>query len=140
MNQGLIRRVWERAERRCEYCHMPASGYLGSFHADHIIARQHGGESGLQNLALACLHCNQHKGPNIAGRNPETGDVVELFHPRRDRWGDHFDRWGYHFESSGGDLTGKSAVGRATIQVLAINDPGFRAVRIALRDEGMVCK
>jgi hypothetical protein len=115
---------------------MPASGYLGSFHADHNIARQHGGESGLQNLALACLHCNQHKGPNIAGRNPETGDVVELFHPRRDRWGDHFDRWGYHFESSGGDLTGKSAVGRATIQVLAINDPGFRAVRIALRDEG----
>jgi hypothetical protein len=33
---------------------MPASGYLGSFHADHIIARQHGGESGLDNLALAC--------------------------------------------------------------------------------------
>jgi 5-methylcytosine-specific restriction endonuclease McrA len=33
---------------------MPASGYLGSFHADHIIARQHGGESGLENLALAC--------------------------------------------------------------------------------------
>jgi hypothetical protein len=31
---------------------------------------------------------------------------------------------------------GKTAVGRATIQVLAINDPGFRAVRIALRDEG----
>jgi hypothetical protein len=31
---------------------------------------------------------------------------------------------------------GKTAVGRATIRVLAINDPGFRAVRIALRDEG----
>ena len=108
---------------------MPASGYLGSFHADHIIARQHGGESGLQNLALACLHCNQHKGPNIAGRNPDTDEVVELFDPRRDRWGDHF-------EWNGADLTGKTAVGRVTIQVLAINDPGFRAVRIALRDEG----
>jgi hypothetical protein len=130
VNQGLIRSVWERAERRCEYCHMPASGYSGSFHADHIIARQHGGESGLENLALACLHCNQHKGPNIAGRNPETGEVVELFHPRRDRWGDHF-------EWSGADLIGKTTVGRATIQVLAINDPGFRAVRIALRDEGL---
>ncbi len=64
---------------------MPAVGYLGSFHAGHIIARQHGGESGLDTLALACLHCNQHKGPNIAGRNPETGEVVELFHPRRDQ-------------------------------------------------------
>lgn len=129
MNQGLIRSAWERADRRCEYCHMPASGYLGSFHADHIIARQHGGESRLENLALACLHCNQHKGPNIAGRDPETGEVVELFHPRRNRWGDHF-------EWHGADLMGKTAVGRATIQVLAINDPGFRAVRIALTDEG----
>ena len=108
---------------------MPASGYLGSFHADHIIARQHGGESNLENLALACLHCNQHKGPNIAGRNPETGEVVELFHPRRNRWGDHFD-WDC------ANLIGKTTVGRATIQVLAINDPGFRAVRIALMDEG----
>jgi len=110
-------------------CHIPASGYVGSFHADHIIARQHGGESNLENLALACLHCNQHKGPNIAGRNPETGEVVELFHPRRNRWGDHFD-W------DGANLIGKTTVGRATIQVLAINDPGFRAVRIALMDEG----
>jgi len=39
----------------------------------------------MENLALACLHCNQHKGPNIAGRNPETGEIVELFHPRQDR-------------------------------------------------------
>jgi len=129
VNQGLIREVWDRAERRCEYCHMPASGYLGPFHADHIIARQHGGQSGLENLALACLHCNQHKGPNIAGRSPGTGEVVELFNPRRDRWGDHF-------EWNGADLIGKTAVGRVTIQVLAINDPGFRAVRIALKDEG----
>jgi hypothetical protein len=43
---------------------------------------QHGEDSGLQNLALAWLHCNRHMGPNIAG------NVVALFHPRRDRWGD----------------------------------------------------
>jgi hypothetical protein len=60
------------------------------FHADHIIARQHGGKSDLENLALACLHCNQHKGPNIAGRNPESDELVELFHPRRDRWSEIF--------------------------------------------------
>jgi hypothetical protein len=48
---------------------MRASGYLGSFHVDRIIARQHGGEAGPENLALACLHCNQHKRPNIAGRD-----------------------------------------------------------------------
>jgi len=130
VNQGLIRSVWERANRHCEYCHMPASAYVGSFHVDHIVARQHGGEASLENLALACLHCNQRKGPNIAGRNPETGAIVQLFHPRRDRWGDHF-------EWNGADLIGKTEIGRVTIQLLAINDPGFRAVRVALRDEGI---
>jgi len=125
----MIRSVWDRANRRCEYCHMPASGYAGSFHVDHIVARQHGGETNAENLALACLHCNRRKGPNIAGRNPETGEIVRLFHPRHERWSDHF-------EWNGADLSGKTAIGRATIQVLAINDPGFRAVRIALRGEG----
>ena len=72
MNQSLFRRVWDRAKGRCEYCHMPASAYVSSFHVDHIVARQHGGESSLENLALACMHCNQRKGPNIAGMDPET--------------------------------------------------------------------
>jgi len=130
LTQNLIRDVWERANRRCEYCHMPAFGYAGSFHVDHIVARQHGGETITENLALACLHCNQRKGPIIAGRNPETGKIIPLFHPREDRWGDHF-------EWLGADLIGRTEIGRATIQVLAINDPGFRAIRIALRDEGI---
>jgi len=89
VNQGLIRTVWDRANRRCEYCHMPESAYASSFHADHIVARQRGGESSLENLALGCIHCNQRKGPNIAGRDPETGEVVPLFDPRRNSWGDH---------------------------------------------------
>jgi 5-methylcytosine-specific restriction endonuclease McrA len=84
VNQSLIRSVWERAKWRCEYCHMPVSLYVSSFHVDHIVARQHGGESSLENLALACMHCNHRKGPNIAGRDPEPGDIVHLYHPRRD--------------------------------------------------------
>jgi 5-methylcytosine-specific restriction endonuclease McrA len=86
----LIRHVWERANRRREYCHMPAFGYAGPFHVDHIVALQHGGETIIENLALPCLHCNQRKGPNIAGRNAETGKIVPLFHPRQDGWDDHF--------------------------------------------------
>ena len=130
MNQSLIRTVRDRAKWRCEYCHMPESAYASYFHVDHIVARQHAGESSLANLALACIHCNRRKGPNIAGRDPETGEVVPLFDPRRNSWGDHF-------EWSGSDLIGRTQIGRATIQVLAINDPGFRAVRAALRDEGI---
>jgi hypothetical protein len=130
VNQSLIRSVWDRARRRCEYCHMPASTYVSGFHVDHIVARQHGGESIPENLALACMHCNQRKGPNIAGRDPKTGEIVQLFHPRRDPWCDHF-------EWNGPDLIGRTQIGRATIQVLGIDDPGFRAVRVALRDEGI---
>jgi hypothetical protein len=94
--------------------------YVSSFHVDHIVARQHGGESVLKNLALACMHCNQRKRPNIAGRDPGTGEIVHLFHPRRDKWSDHF-------EWNGAYLIGKTQIGRATIRVRAIDDPGFRA-------------
>ncbi len=78
MNQDLIRKVWRRAQNRCEYCRLPAAVYPLPFHVDHIIARQHGGETALDNLALACLHCNRHKGPNIAGRDAETGEIARL--------------------------------------------------------------
>src|SRR5271166_4827055 len=52
---------------------------------------QHGGLTVLDNLALSCLHCNRHKGPNIAGTDPRTGEVVRLFHPRNDQWSVHFE-------------------------------------------------
>ena len=80
---------------------MPRSGYLHALQIDHILTRQHGGETNLENLALACVHCNQRKGPNIAGRDPVTGEVVRLFHPRQDLWRDHF-------EWDGPDLVGRT--------------------------------
>jgi hypothetical protein len=100
------------------------------FHADHIVARQHGGQTRLENLALACLHCNRHKGPNIAGLDFNTGGLVRLFHPRLDLWKEHF-------EWSGAALKGRTSIGRATVHVLAINDPDFLAVRETLMQEGV---
>ena len=108
---------------------MPSAGYLLPFSADHIIARQHGGSTDLDNLAFSCLHCNRHKGPNIAGVDPTTGDLVPLYHPRQDRWEDHFRLDGAHF-------AGRTAKGRITIQVLAMNAPDFLAVRETLMQEG----
>ncbi|HEX7362262.1 MAG TPA: HNH endonuclease signature motif containing protein [Bryobacteraceae bacterium] len=129
MNASLIRQVWQRADRRCEYCHLPAGFYPLTFHLDHVIPRQHGGATELENLALACLHCNRHKGPNLAGLDPSDGKLVQLFDPRRDLWRDHF-------EWRGTDLLGRTAIGRATVRVLAINASDFRAVREALHREG----
>ena len=82
----------------------------------------------LENLALACLHCNRHKGPNIAGTDPETGAMIRLFHPRLHRWSNHF-------EWAGAVLRGRTAIGRTTIHVLAINDADFLAMRTALIEE-----
>jgi len=128
VNRDVVRNVRQRAQDRCEYCHLHAFAYPLPFHVDHIVARQHGGQSVLDNLALACLHCNRHKGPNIAGTDPNTGEVVRLFHPRIDRWNDHF-VW------AGATLAGRTAIGRTTISVLAINDPDFLAMREALIQE-----
>ena len=57
---------------------------------DHITAVQHGGRPAADNLALACCDCNLLKGPNIASVDPESGRMVRLFHPRRDKWAEHF--------------------------------------------------
>ena len=68
MDASLARDVRERAGHVCEYCRMPESNYpTVPFPIDHIIARQHGGSTTLDNLALSRLHDNTHKGPNIAG-------------------------------------------------------------------------
>lgn len=100
------------------------------FQIDHIIARQHGGATELENLALACIHCNRFKGPNIAGLDPGSGEVVRLFHPRRDSWTEHF-VW------NGPRLKALTQIGRVTIALLLINDPEVVAVRNALREEGV---
>jgi hypothetical protein len=60
--------------------------------------------------------------PNLTGIDPQSGDVVRLFHPRRDFWSDHF---GY----LGQQIIGLTAVGRTTASLLDMNDPERRRVR-----------
>jgi hypothetical protein len=130
MDNALRSQVRRRAGDVCEYCRLPqtASPFV-RFHIEHIVARQHGGATEPDNLALACSLCNFHKGPNIAGLDPESGQVVRLFHPRRDRWTDHF-LW------EGTVLVGRTAIGRATAHLLAINDWERVEVRENLQAEG----
>jgi hypothetical protein len=130
MNLRLERLVWRRAQRTCEYCQVPKEYDVLPFEIDHILARKHGGLTTSRNLALACFPCNNHKGPNIAGRDPRTGRIVRLFHPRRDKWQQHF-QW------DGPLLVGLTPIGRATIAVLEINLPRRIALREALLDEGL---
>ncbi len=103
---------------------MPQEYDESPFEVDHIIAKKHHGPTRADNLALSCLPCNLHKGSNIAGRYHASRKLTPLFHPRRDKWHQHF-RW------RGPILVGTTAIGRVTISVLNINAPN----RVQLREE-----
>jgi hypothetical protein len=130
MDAALAQEVRGRAHDTCEYCLMPQSYYPTPFQNDHIVARVHSGATALHNLALACLHCNSHKGTNITGIDPKTRKITRLFNPRRQKWMLHF-RW------DGPLLMGRTAVGRTTIAVLNMNGPFLVGLRQALIREGI---
>jgi hypothetical protein len=115
MDAAQIQLVRTRARHACEYCRLRQEHTSLNFEIDHIIARKHGGGSASSNLALACFYCNSFKGSDLSGIDPFTKKLTRLFHPRRHNW--H-----YHFAWRGPVLVGRTAIGRATIVVLRIND------------------
>ena len=132
MNAATRRRVRRRAADRCEYCrlHQDYEAYY-RFHIEHIIAKQHGGTDGLSNLALACHHCNEHKGTNLSGIDPHTGNIIPLFHPRRQRWQ-------RHFRFVGARIVGRTQCGRATVAVLDMNLRDRIELRKELLTDGLL--
>ena len=132
MQTAIREFVRQRAGNRCEYCRLPqlAAPYF-SFHIEHIRAQQHGGTDEPANLALACPDCNAKKGPNVATISSETGGLIELYDPRRFRWDDHF-------AIVGPEIVGITAIGRATVQLLDMNEPERLAVRAQLIAEGLI--
>ena len=123
----LVRR---RAGEVCEYCRIPQEATpLIPFHIEHIVAKQHGGGDDPDQLALACDRCNAYKGPNLTSIDPESGDVVPLFNPRRDAWKDHF-------MFRGSTIAGLTPTGRATVALLNMNHPRRVKLREAWLEEG----
>ncbi len=130
MDAALIEVVRERAARCCDYCHLSQTLSSIPFEIDPIVSRKHRGASTPENLAFSRFYCNSHKGPNIAGIDPESGPLSRLYHPRSDSWGEHF-RW------SGATLAGLTPIGRTTIEVLGINSPDCVRLRMSLIREGL---
>lgn len=120
----LRRLVIDRAAGRCEYCGLSQEGQEAEFHIDHIVPRASGGETIAQNLALACVSCSLRKAARLTARDPETDQEVPLFHPRQDRWDDHF-RW------RDVRIVGLTPTGRATVEALRMN----RLLILAIREE-----
>ena len=53
--------VMERAKGCCEYCRSQVRFAMQPFSVEHIVPRSRGGKTELENLALACQGCNNHK-------------------------------------------------------------------------------
>src|SRR5438552_703438 len=83
--------IFERARSRCEYCHMPQACDDVRFQIDHVIAQQHTRNDDVANLALACVSCNQFKGPNLSGIDPVTGTSFNYSIRARNAGADTFD-------------------------------------------------
>jgi hypothetical protein len=110
----LAAQVQSRANFVCEYCKIPEQLSSLSFEVDHIIARIHGGNSTLENLAWTCPVCNLFKGTNLTSIDRENGRVVRLFNPRRENWHNHF-------ALKEGLILPLSAIGRVTVFLLRMN-------------------
>ena len=114
---------WEVAQRanfRCEYCRIHQDDMFISFEIDHIVAQKHGGGNEIENLAYTCPHCNQHRGTDMVTFIDNYNNIIRLFNPRVDKWGEYFE----------------SKIGKATIKLLKMNDVDLIILRGLLSDLG----
>jgi hypothetical protein len=123
--------VIERAQGCCEYCRSQARFATQSFSVEHIIPHSCGGKDTLENLAVACQGCNNHKYTKTKGRDPITVEIVPLFNPRYQRWREHF-VWNADFTQ----IIGLTPTGRATIDALQLNRIGLINLRRVLYSVG----
>lgn len=130
ISTNLRQLVVSRAMERCEYCLLSQSATLHKHEPDHIIPRQHRGETNSDNLALACFRCNRYKGPNLGSLDPDSGGLVAFFNPRRHYWQDHF-------ELVDGVINPLTAEARVTGMILRLNDPDRVTERRALIRVGL---
>ena len=115
---ALRKEVRERANECCEYCLLPEVQAFFPHEPDHIIATKHGGQSTIDNFALACFDCNRFKGSDIASIDPESGELIQLFNPRTQGWDEHF-------TIQNGLIIPRTAIGRVTVpSETELTEPG----------------
>ncbi len=107
---SLRLRLTEADGSRCVYCQTAIENTGQPLTVDHITPQAHGGQNDFDNLCLACRRCNEYKGSATSAPDPLTGKETVLFHPRRQRWQDHF-AW----DETGCRILGLSPCGRATV-------------------------
>jgi HNH endonuclease len=111
------KRIRQRAQFLCEYCHSSEEASASLFTFDHLLPQSLGGDDTENNLGLACHRCNGRRYNFTDGIDPDTQIVVALFNPRQNEWFEHF-AW----STDGQKILGLTPIGRATINRLDMND------------------
>lgn len=114
------------ADHLCEYCLIHEDDSFFGCEVDHIISEKHGGPTEISNLAYACMFCNRHKGSDIGSIVRTTGAFCRFFHPRTDRWSEHFGLVGVTIRTV-------TDIGEVTARILDFNDDDRILERQALR-------
>lgn len=129
-------KVRERADSRCEYCKVHQDDRLFSHEIDHIYAEKHQGATELENLCLACSECNRFKGSDLCSLDIDTGTVVQLYHPRADKWDKHF-----QLNRISGFIKPIISTGRVTVRLLRYNKLilSSSTASIVLSDARAIC-
>ncbi len=130
VSAALRRLVRARADNLCEYCLLHENDTFFGCEVDHIISEKHAGLTREDNLALACFVCNHNKGSDIGSLVPGSGSLVRFYHPRLDRWQDHFRL------DSGGLIVAITDVGEATARIFGFNTDERLLERQALQAAG----
>ena len=131
-SERLKQAVSENAGGACEYCRSRKDYSPDPFSVEHIHPRARGGADTSDNLALSCHGCNGHKHAKTDALDPITRERVPLFHPRRQRWHEHFE-WNDDFTL----VIGLTPTGRATSEALQMNRPGVVNLRRLLHVAGL---
>jgi hypothetical protein len=118
-------KIAQRANHRCEYCKAPEVVFNFPFEVEHIIPLSRQGTNDGTNLALACRSCNLRKGIRISGIESSSKLEVHFFHPREDRWTEHF-----QVDAESGKILGITRVGEVTMTYLEMNSPAQVAARL----------
>jgi HNH endonuclease len=126
ISESIQQQVRDRANYLCEFCHANERWQYVRFTVDHVIPFSLGGNDRLENLTLACFHCNRRKTNHLTGIDPASQIEVPLFNPRQDSWQEHF-IWAI----DGLSIVGISAIGRATVAALLLNRERVIPIRAA---------
>lgn len=109
--------VAEQARHQCGYCQTQEVVSGIRLTVEHLSPKALGGTDEIDNLWLSCRTCNEAKGVLTNAFDPETQQTVPLFNPRTQLWHEHF-----FWDQDSTHIIGKTAVGRATVHVLDLNN------------------